>query len=64
MLKHKIQPTITSLVKNVRGTTWTKEEYEKLEKMLDQIKYELALGVQPRTTKTFTEKLKSALSFR
>lgn len=64
MLKHKIQPTIKSLVMYVRGTSWTQEESTTLLSMIDQIKKEIKLGTKPQTTKTFIEKLKSSLNFR
>lgn len=63
MLKHKIQPTIKSLVTYVRGTSWTQEESKTLLKMIDEIKNEIELGTKPKTTKTFVEKVKSALKF-
>lgn len=64
MLKHKIQPTMRTLVTYVRGTSWTQEESLTLLRMIDEIKTEIERGTKPKPVKTFAEKVKSALKFR
>lgn len=64
MLKHKIQPTLKSLVRDVRGTTWTQEESKELVEMLTQIMGSIQSGTKPTKTQAFAQKIKSALGIR